>query len=109
MILFDQVILNDGGGLNHGVFTAPFTGYYLFSTSLVHPPQEESLHAGIMHNGLLIALIHANSGVYDQGTQTVVLKVKAGEQVWIENRDYNNEGVHGNAYSSFSGFLLYQL
>ncbi|KAH3805983.1 hypothetical protein DPMN_134293 [Dreissena polymorpha] len=110
-IVFDSVILNDGGGFNayHGLFTAPVTGYYLFSTTILHTPHSQELHAGIMHKGNLIAMIHGFVNVFEQGTQTVVLKVRTGEQVWIGNRDYTNQYVYGDYYSSFSGFLLHQL
>ncbi|KAH3888388.1 uncharacterized protein LOC127846668 [Dreissena polymorpha] len=110
-IIFEHVILNEGGGynVNHGIFTAPVTGYYLISTSILHSPQSNPLKAVIMHNGALIAIAYGSPGVSDQGTQTVVLKVTAGEQVWIGNRDSSNVYVVGSSYSSFSGFLLHQL
>ncbi|KAH3773626.1 caprin-2-like [Dreissena polymorpha] len=110
-IKFDKVILNDGGGFHvqHGIFIAPVSGYYLFSTSIAHDDTPLSLHAGIMHNGNIIAIAQSTHNIFDKGAQTVVLKVSSGDEIWIQNLDYEHASVYGESYSTFTGVLLYQL
>ncbi|KAH3773628.1 uncharacterized protein LOC127845017 [Dreissena polymorpha] len=110
-ILFDQVLLNDGGGFHvqHGIFIAPVSDYYLFSTSILKMPIPNTSHFGLMHNGNVITFAHSYENMWDQGSTTVVLKVEAGDEIWISNRDIAGRAVQGFAYSSFTGVLLRQI
>ncbi|KAH3739959.1 hypothetical protein DPMN_046651 [Dreissena polymorpha] len=110
-IQFDKVILNDGGGFHvyHGIFSAPVSGYYIFSTSIMHPDTAQSLHAGIMHNGNVIAIAGSTKNIWNQAAQTVVLKVSAADEIWIKNLNYEHVSVYVGSFSTFTGVLLYQL
>ncbi|KAH3889178.1 uncharacterized protein LOC127850121 [Dreissena polymorpha] len=107
-IQFENVVLNDGGGFhaNHGIFIAPVGGYYLFTTSFLHSPGPIDIRVGLMHNGRLMAKV---SGSMDQSSMTLVLKIAAGDEVWLENKDVGSQSIYGGYYSSFSGVLLHQL
>ncbi|KAH3736860.1 hypothetical protein DPMN_043435 [Dreissena polymorpha] len=110
-IIFEHVILNEGGAYHaqHGIFVAPVSGYYLFATSLLHPQINQPLRGGLMHNGNLVAIAYATENIWAQGSQTVVLKITTGDEVWIKNLDFEHEVVNGDAYSSFSGVILLKL
>ncbi|WAR19158.1 C1QT3-like protein [Mya arenaria] len=107
-ILFDNVILNEGNGYHsqHGIFIAPINGLYLITATLLHSPINQYFHAAIMHQGNEIARLHGTINIYDASTQTVILRVTAGEEIWVRSVDYVNENVVGGRYSSFSGYLL---
>ncbi|KAH3715704.1 uncharacterized protein LOC127855545 [Dreissena polymorpha] len=108
-ILFDQVLTNEGDGYrqNNGVFTAPQAGVYVFSSTILTLLNRE-LHAVIVHNGNVVTRItsHGDSGRHDQGSQTVVIKMNAGDEVAVQNSEYPDESVYGAMYSSFSGYLI---
>ncbi|XP_052796833.1 cerebellin-1-like [Mya arenaria] len=111
-IIFEKAVLNVGNAYDPptSVFTSPQTGIYLFSSTLVNRPQNISLHAQIVTDGQKVAMIHcSDETTYDQGSQTVVIQVNAGQRVWIKTVDYQNEIVHGDAYSTFAGYLLWPL
>ncbi|KAH3845270.1 collagen alpha-1(X) chain-like [Dreissena polymorpha] len=108
VIPFETVIYNRGRAYDnyHGLFIAPRAGIYLFSVTILHMPHGQSMHAGIMLSGRTIAKVHATGGVWDEGSQTVIVPVREGEKVWVQNQDYTNQHVYGDLYSSFSGVLL---
>jgi len=109
-ILFDRVDLNEGNGFhaNQGVFIAPASGIYIVSFTIASNPSNNYLHADLMLNGRRIVTAHGAPGTtYDQGSHTVFLNLRAGEEVWVQNDDFGHEYVHGDMYSSFSGCLLH--
>ncbi|KAH3721492.1 hypothetical protein DPMN_064420 [Dreissena polymorpha] len=61
-IVFEKVLTNEGGGYhpNHGVFTAPQSGVYVFSSSIMATPGGE-IHTAIVHNENAVARIFAHS------------------------------------------------
>ncbi|XP_052778251.1 cerebellin-1-like [Mya arenaria] len=109
-IIFENVILNQGNGFHsqHGVFIAPQAGIYLFTASLLHEAQSFAMHAAIVHNGIMVAKFHGYNE-WEQFSQTVIISVNVGEEVYVRNIAVNNEIIHGDSYSTFSGFLLWQL
>jgi len=111
-ILFERVELNEGNGfhVNQGVFIAPRAGIYMFSFTIMSNPMNQYMHADLMLNGRIVAKVHGSTGTsWDQGSQTVFLNVSAGEDVYVQNADYDHEYVHGDMFTSFSGYLLYPL
>ncbi|XP_052777858.1 cerebellin-1-like [Mya arenaria] len=109
-IIFENVLLNQGNGFHsqHGVFIAPQAGIYLFTASLLHEAQSIAIHAAIVHNGNIVAKCHGYNE-WEQFSQTVIIKVKVGEEVYVKNVAAEHEIVHGESFSTFSGFLLWQL
>ena len=110
-IVFDLVQVNQGNGYHnqHGLFIAPQSGIYFFTTSLLHPSQSQPSHNSIMKNGVAVARFHAESNQWEQTSQSIILNVNAGDEIYVRNDDYNNESYNAGLYSSFSGFLLWQL
>ncbi|XP_060590408.1 C1q-related factor-like [Ruditapes philippinarum] len=110
-VVFDVVVTNLGNGYNKhfGVFVAPVTGTYVFSTTLVSY-NFASTHAQFLVNGTAISNMYVssgNSGTGDDTTsQTIVLQLQQGDDVAIQNLD-SDKGFLGASYSTFSGFLLY--
>jgi len=110
-ILFEKVILNEGNGFhpNQGVFIASRRGVYLITVSLVHSAQNDPFHGALVLNGNIIVRLHGEHTIWDQTSQTVFLTLAPGDEVFVRNIDIGNENVQGNLWSSFSGFLLWEL
>lgn len=110
-IAFDNIISNLGNAYNPhaGVFIAPVSGIYLFSTSLLTYP-ETSAHFQIVKNGTVVtkAYLQANSASRETGAMTVVLQLARGDDVSVVNVDIDNS-VNGYHYSFFTGVLLQEL
>ncbi|KAH3784878.1 hypothetical protein DPMN_162950 [Dreissena polymorpha] len=108
-IIFDKVITNEGGGYDalHGVFIAPQSGYYVFSSTALTTVNGE-IHTAMVHNANIIAYIygHGDNGRHDQGSQTVVTWLNVGDEVDVQNKDYTDTSIFGSLYSSFSGYLF---
>jgi len=111
-IKFDDVRLNLGNGYHpgHGLFIAPRAGIYLFSAAILTNNGAE-VRAAMTLNGQTFAVLygHGDNGRYDQGSQTVVLRLYTNDEVYVRNIDYANAFVVGGMYSSFSGVLLYDM
>ncbi|WAR16697.1 C1QL4-like protein [Mya arenaria] len=108
-IVFDSILINEGNGYhsNHGLFIAPQSGIYFFTITLLHPNQPNPVHAEVIHNGNVIARLHSESKQYEQTSQSLIVNVNTGEEIFVVNRDYNNEVYITGLYSSFSGFLIW--
>ena len=110
-IVFDVVYVNQGNGYmyhqNHGLFIAPQSGIYVFLVSLMHSSQSKPGHHSIMKNGQIFARFHSESNQYEQTSQSVILNVNAGDEIYVRNDD-NDEYYGSGLYSSFSGFLPFQ-
>lgn len=111
-IIFDKVITNEGSAYHEhtGVFTAPVKGLYVFHLSAMATEGRDQ-YLSFMVDGNLI------NGAYPDGhgTQTYqttgshwVLKLWPGSEVWVQT-GRPNSALHGNCFSAFSGFLLYEL
>ncbi|KAH3785276.1 hypothetical protein DPMN_163361 [Dreissena polymorpha] len=107
MIVFETVVFNEGNAYapNQG-FVAKSAGDYSFTLTVAHDSHPDSLHAGIMLDGQIIAIAQSTKGMFDQGSQTVIVHMHPGQRVWVQSLDYSNQFVYGDLYSAFSGFLL---
>lgn len=108
-IIFENVILNTGNGYHErqGLFIAPQSGVYLFSVSLMAAPvaSRKELDGAIVRNGNILVRIYGYGDPYDQGAQTIIVFVSAGDEIWVSSIEQIST-VYGGLYSSFSGYLL---
>ncbi|KAK1790742.1 hypothetical protein P4O66_014601, partial [Electrophorus voltai] len=89
-----------------GVYRALVNGTYVFSYQLV--AYSKPLKVGLFLN--FIPVVKSTEIVtLETASQQVVLHLNMGDQVWLQVKDQNNNGMYtGTEYSSiFSGFLLY--
>ncbi|XP_052807392.1 complement C1q tumor necrosis factor-related protein 3-like [Mya arenaria] len=113
-IVFETVLLNLGNAYHnaHGVFQAPQSGVYVFSGTIMSwiDPKPE-IQAELVKNGQVLARIfgHGDSGRHDQGGVTVTTQLVTGDEVWIRELTPNDDAVYGGRFSSFTGFLLYDM
>ena len=86
---------------------------YVFTTSVlshVAATPNYAAHAKLVKNGTLLAILDASEpdGIA-QASQTVIVQMKKNEDVAVQNEHYSGTVFYGSNYSTFSGFLLYDL
>ncbi|ROL48789.1 Otolin-1 [Anabarilius grahami] len=89
-----------------GIYRASINGTYVINYHLV--VFSKLLKMGLFHN---FKPIVKSTGSIDLGTtsQQVVLHLTMGDEVWLQVRDIDSNGMYSNSEcsSTFSGFLLY--
>ncbi|XP_045195286.1 heavy metal-binding protein HIP-like [Mercenaria mercenaria] len=107
-IVFDDIVTNVGNAYNNhqGVFIAPVSGLYLITTSILSGPNKE-IWADIVVNGTEIVRLNGRGtdGRHGNGAQTVVIALKKGDDVSVQNVRTDDD-YWGDKYSSFGGFLI---
>ncbi|XP_063425619.1 heavy metal-binding protein HIP-like [Mytilus trossulus] len=107
VVKFDKVWTNEGNGYhsNSGVFTAPKTGFYQISATIMSP-NGKYFHSYLMKNNKQTVGMYPGQG-HHTGAANIVLKLKKGDRVYIRHAS-NIESIYSdsNHYSMFSGFLI---
>ncbi|KAK2822866.1 hypothetical protein Q5P01_022931 [Channa striata] len=107
-IPFLNVISNQQGHYNPllGIYTAPVNGTYVFSFHLA--VANRVLKVGLFRNLFpIVRTTEANNQA--TASQTVVLHLTMGDQVWLQVKNGVTNGIYTDSESSstFSGYLLY--
>lgn len=108
-VKYDAVLTNDGNGYDNrtGVFVCPVAGTYMFVVdSLSHPRIWLELKVNRQTVGRLHVSPHQNGDPLVQISRTVIVKLRPGDHVKIENIA-DNGIVYSDMYSGFTGILLY--
>ncbi|XP_045198853.2 C1q-related factor-like [Mercenaria mercenaria] len=107
-IVFEDVVTNFGNAYNNhqGVFVAPVSGLYLITTSVLSR-QDREVWADVVVNGTVIVRLNGRGtdGRHGSGAQTVVVTLKKGDDVSVQN-EANDDAYWGTKYTSFGGFLI---
>ncbi|XP_053372678.1 uncharacterized protein LOC128546300 [Mercenaria mercenaria] len=106
-VKFDQVDLNLGNAYNDGVFTAPYSGTYIFSMVLGNPAGKPG--AFFMKKdgvGIIYAIAGHTTG-WNIGGVTTVAELVTGDRVWVEGGGHVS-GAYPTAryHTGFSGILV---
>ncbi|XP_006002127.3 otolin 1b [Latimeria chalumnae] len=111
-IKFDKTFYNEQNAYNSltGKFNCTVSGVYFFSYSVT--VRNRSLRLNLMVQGKRV--VRSRETLYgqdiDQSSMFVILKLKAGQQVWLEVfRDWNGMYASNEDDSIFSGHLLYSV
>ena len=112
IIAFDNVITNVGNAYNShaGVFIAPVSGIYVFSTSILSIKNNQS-HYYFMKNGNLVTgMFYHGDGLlaYDTTGSTITLQLSKGDDVAVVNGDLDND-INGDHFCSITGSLLQEI
>ena len=109
-VRFDKVFYNEEGQYNASShsFTCVHAGVYVFSYHIT--VRNKPLRAALVVNGSRRVRtrdsLHAQD--IDQASTLLLLRLAAGDQVWLETlRDWNGAYASSEDDSVFSGFLLY--
>ncbi|XP_043926517.1 complement C1q and tumor necrosis factor-related protein 9-like [Protopterus annectens] len=107
-IPFNKTLYNDQGHFNLDTFiyTAPVAGAYAFTYQFT--VYRKYLIAGLFRNSKLVVKSTDNEEL-DQLSQFVILQLDAGDKIWMQVKDINNNGAYVdiNTDSTFSGFLIF--
>jgi hypothetical protein len=111
-IVFNSVKLNHGNVYNNGdgVFTAPTSGTYAFTWRIMIDGARHQF-TQLVVNGAIYqhAYVHtADASETETDTTFTLVDMSAGSTAWIRTNMVATDGraIHGNTYSTFSGWLL---
>ncbi|KAF3698559.1 Otolin-1 Precursor [Channa argus] len=107
-IPFLNIISNQQRHFNptSGIYTAPVNGTYVFSFHLA--VANRALKVGLFRNLFpIVRITEANNQA--TASQTVVLHLTMGDQVWLQVKNSVTNGIYtdNESSSTFSGYLLY--
>ncbi|XP_061180568.1 uncharacterized protein LOC133189173 [Saccostrea echinata] len=104
VIIFDHVISNIGSGydITSGVFSAPTTGFYVFSWSI--ETYGQLTECALLVNGLKMGTSKSDqaSSYYDTTTSFAVLNLTRKDKVWVRVESGRAEAMH----TMFSGWMI---
>ncbi|KAK7506719.1 hypothetical protein BaRGS_00002194 [Batillaria attramentaria] len=107
---FGTPSLNVGGGFHTATdsFVAPVSGLYVFFLKVNGIAGPNSIIIGLVKDGQVIAETETNDNDNnDRSSVQVVVKVSAGQSVWVEKKGgTGNLIIGGGVQSTFGGFLL---
>ncbi|XP_060118144.1 complement C1q-like protein 2 [Heteronotia binoei] len=112
LLKFDDVVTNLGNHYNpiSGKFTCQVRGIYFFTYHiLMRGGDGTSMWADLCRNGQVRASAIAQDADqnYDYASNSVVLHLDLGDEVYVKLDGGKAHGGNNNKYSTFSGFLLY--
>jgi len=111
-IKFDNLITNIGDTYNShgGVFIAPISGIYVFSTSIMSMGGTNSYFALLRNGSIITNMFYRGDALtaVDTTSVTVVLELSKGDDISVINKS-SDITVHGHHYSIFTGFLLQEI
>jgi len=110
-VQFERVSINIGNGYHpqHGVFVVPRSGIYVISVTTLHAMQSITFNGAIVHQGNIIAKLYGQSNTWEQASHTVLIQAHAGDEIWVKNIGPANEDIYGDLFSTFSGFLIWEI
>uniref|UniRef100_UPI00358FF55A EMILIN-2-like isoform X1 n=2 Tax=Myxine glutinosa TaxID=7769 RepID=UPI00358FF55A len=113
-IKFNKVLVNDGGHYDpeSGIFQIPYDGRYLFLVT-ISPQRNRSIKATLSVSERRTVHINTWPGVPGAsgsfpGVANIVLALRAGESVYVENHGGSVAYGEDQPLSSFTGALLYE-
>ncbi|CAN9498102.1 unnamed protein product [Ophioblennius macclurei] len=112
VLKFDDVITNLGNNYDSitGKFTCHVSGIYFFTYHvLMRGGDGTSMWADLCKNGQVRASAIAQDADqnYDYASNSAVLHLDSGDEVYVKLDGGKAHGGNNNKYSTFSGFILY--
>ena len=108
IVKFENILTNNKNcyNLTTGVFTAPKTGLYQVSATVISS-KHKSLLLNLQQNEKHLVSLYGAVG-YNEATANTVLNLKKNDRLYLKVGDgsraiYNNKG---DPYSTFSGYLI---
>ncbi|CAC5422206.1 unnamed protein product [Mytilus coruscus] len=107
IVKFNNVVLNRGGGYEPttGKFTAPKSGLYQFSFTIMSYSGGE-LNMAVVKNRSMIMSLYGPKIHGATETANPVLELKEGDTVFMQHLASNSQTMYGNHYSHFSGYYI---
>ncbi|XP_053637565.1 cerebellin-2-like isoform X2 [Cherax quadricarinatus] len=110
-IHFRDVLTNVGGGWDHATseFVAPYNGGYYFSFHAVGA-RNSDFTIGLTRNGVYQVTAYGTEPSFEHGSNSVFLQLRRLDRISLDLQQgsiYEHPG--DEAYTTFSGFLLFSL
>ncbi len=113
VITYEHTFANVGNHFDAytGVYTAPAPGAYMFMLNIHMASTTNSPYVKLMLNGQLQLAAHDYdySDAYDSTSNSLILELKQGDQVWLQLDQGNEVHSNSNKYTTFSGYLLFPI
>uniref|UniRef100_M3YBP6 Complement C1q like 1 n=1 Tax=Mustela putorius furo TaxID=9669 RepID=M3YBP6_MUSPF len=110
VLKFDDVVTNLGNNYDatSGKFTCNIPGTYFFTYHvLMRGGDGTSMWADLCKNGQIRLRVTDADQNYDYASNSVILHLDAGDEVFIKLDGGKAHGGNSNKYSTFSGFIIY--
>jgi len=109
-IVFDNVITNIGTAYSpyNGIFTCKTAGIYVFVWTTTNKDRT-GMNTELVLNGQWKGITLSDSGNHDDysvASNTVVLDLEVGDQVWIRAGTWHTGHLGRESRSTFNGFML---
>ena len=107
-VMFDTLLSNLGSSfdIHLSTFRAKANGWYIFSLTVLSKPSE-TLRLDVVRNGAEVFHVYATGNEYNAASKTMVVNLRAGDELWVRSSPDFSNNVHGYGHTSFTGFLLY--
>jgi hypothetical protein len=107
ILKFYHVILTHEGGYDPkiGIFTAPRTGLYQISVTIMSNAGKAS-DVYIAKNDLVLLRLYGAAIHGSTETANPVLELKSGDKVSVRSNSSGSQRIFGGKFSSFSGYVL---
>ncbi|VDI17338.1 Hypothetical predicted protein [Mytilus galloprovincialis] len=108
ILKFDDLQINQGNAYNPntGNFTAPRSGLYHISCSLMGSFPTASISFQIDKNGDLFLNIYSHDSGWTTQSVSLLMELTEGDKIYVKHSTSRTDMVNGNRQSYFSGFLL---
>ena len=107
MVKFEDARVNRDQGYDPstGVFRAPRKGLYHISC-LILGAHGHVVNYQLNKNDAVYTNGYSTKGAYTSSTISSLVDMMKGDRVFIKHRVSGSEQIHGNHYSTFSGYFL---
>ena len=91
-----------------GLFTCEIPGIYLFTYSIMTSSDDPFVY--LMRNNTIINGVARDQDHYDMISNTAVLQLDVGDEVWLQCR-YSGREIYSDAnlFTTFSGVILHEM
>ncbi|XP_071501614.1 uncharacterized protein [Diadema antillarum] len=113
IVTFEHVFTNYGNHFDAytGVYTVPAAGAYFFIFNIHMASTHKNPYVKLMLNGKMQVSVHDydNRDAFDSTSNSVILEVETGDQIWLQLDADNEVSSNSNRYTTFSGYLLFKV
>ncbi|XP_038079381.1 complement C1q tumor necrosis factor-related protein 3-like [Patiria miniata] len=113
VIPYEHVFSNIGRHLDPGtgVYTAPARGAYMFLVNVHMASTTNSPYVKLMHNNEMLLSVHDYdaSDAYDSASNSLIIQMEQDDRVWLQLDQGNEVHSNSNRYTTFSGYMLFEL
>ena len=111
IILWEDILENVGDGYdaNTGKFMAPQAGTYRFVLTVMNAQAGDEVYLHLVVNGAGSCVALASEVErFQTGVCTQVVRLAAGDEVWVINPDWGATYLYRKDFTAFEGFMIHE-